>query len=356
MSDKAKSLFSRAPMRISFAGGGTELSPYVENHGGCVLSAAIGIYAHVQLTTDNVSSKNIKIKSQETSEELIFDDLSVVNPKDCVKNLQLPLATLKYFDEIVGMKIGSGFSLTVGSEAPVGSGLGASSVLTIAIVNAVQSWFGLGWSKAQIVKASHSIERHNLNLQGGLQDHYPAAYGGVNFIEFDQFRNATVSQIKLSEKEIGFLESSLLLVYSGLSRDSAKIIESQTNSHQNSKSDSVEIFHQLKSFVDKMRKALVNQDAQEMGRILSATWELKKATSPLVSNERLDNLFDLVMSKGAYGGKISGAGGGGFMIFVVPTEKKIEISRKINGDDVIIFPTHISIPGAQILQSWRDNA
>jgi D-glycero-alpha-D-manno-heptose-7-phosphate kinase len=342
-------------MRISLAGGGTELSPYVDNHGGCVLSVAIGVYAHAHLATDNLSSTNIRLKSQETAEELIFEELPSVNLQECPKNLKLPLATLKYFNEILGLDVGRGFSLTVGSEAPIGSGLGASSVLTVAIVNALQNWLGLNWSKAKIVEVSYYVERRLLNLNGGLQDHYPAIYGGINLIEFDQFKKGSVNQVKLLKNEIGFLESSLLLIYSGISRDSGRIIEDQTNSNQDSATDTEEIFHQLKSLVEKMRKALLNQNMEEMGRILSASWDLKKASSALVSNERLDNLYDVVMSAGAYGGKISGAGGGGFMIFVVPAERKVEISSKINTGDVIIFPTHISIPGAQILQGGRNH-
>jgi D-glycero-alpha-D-manno-heptose-7-phosphate kinase len=342
-------------MRISLAGGGTELSPYVDNNGGCVLSLAIGVYAYAQLTNDRILSKNIRVKSQETSEELVFGDLSSINLQECPKNLRLAIATLKYFHEIKGLDIGNGFTLTVGSEAPTGSGLGASSVLTVAIVNVLQNWFGLNWTKVKIADASYFIERSLLNLKGGLQDHYPAVYGGVNLIEFDQQRKASVSPIELSQNDIGFLESSLLLLYTGVSRESSKIIEEQTNSNKMTEPDTVEIFHQLKSMVGKMKNALLNQDTQEMGKLLSASWELKKSTSTLISNERIDHLFEFVMSAGAYGGKISGAGGGGFMIFIVPADKKIEISRKVSKEDLVIFPTHISIFGAQIFKSKKDN-
>jgi D-glycero-alpha-D-manno-heptose-7-phosphate kinase len=342
-------------MRISLAGGGTELSPYVDKHGGCVISLAIGIYAHAQLINDRVLSTNIRIKSQETSEELIFGDLSIINLQQCPKNLQLAIAALKYFNEIKGLDIGSGFTLTFGSEAPIGSGLGASSVLAVTIVNVLQSWLGLNWNKDKIIDASYFIERRLLNLKGGLQDHYPATYGGINLIEFDQQRNASISPIKLSQNDIAYLEASILLIFSGISRDSSKIIEEQTNSNKMMEPATVEIFHQLKSIVGKMKSALLNQDLKEMGELLSASWELKKSTSTLISNERLDNLFEFVMSAGAYGGKISGAGGGGFMMFIVPPEKKIEISRKVSKEDLLIFPTNISIFGAQTFLSKKDN-
>lgn len=342
-------IHSRAPMRISFGGGGTELSPYVETYGGCVLSSAIGIYAHVKLSFD-VNTSGVFLKSQETGETIIIDNLENLDLSQCPTSLKLAAACLKYFSNQLGFKIPDGLVLVTGSEAPIGSGLGASSVLTVSIVNALQSLFSIHMHKNQIAEIAHTIERDILGLSGGLQDHYPAVYGGVNFIEFSKEKKASIQPLDLTNSEVSFLESSLLLVYCGKSRDSAKIIEAQTEAVSKKNSTTVDYFHEIKQIAHNMRVSLSKLDLPELGKLLDLSWELKKSTNSEISNSLIDSLYDTVKNEGAYGGKVSGAGGGGFLMFIVPPEKKIQISLKIGGKDSIVFPSNLVSYGAQAIR------
>ena len=336
-------------MRISFGGGGTELSPYVDQYGGAVISAAIGIYAHAYLKIDPKESR-VTVASQESGvvSSIQIDDkwnLASIDP-----SLRLSAACLQYFSENLKLEIPSGLSLTTGSEAPIGSGLGASSVLTVSIVNALQHFFKLHWKKNDIAEQAHYIERNILQLSGGLQDHYPAIYGGLNYIDFDTSRRASIQPINLTPQEVSFLESSLLLVYSGQSRESSKIIDLQTKEVGKHNSSTIEAFHEIKLIADEMRKALAKMDLENFGKLLARSWEIKKTTSDLITNSNIDSIYNKVLLQGAYGGKISGAGGGGFFIFIVPPERKILIAKSILSKENTIFPSNIATFGAQIWQ------
>jgi D-glycero-alpha-D-manno-heptose-7-phosphate kinase len=344
---------SRAPMRISFGGGGTELSPYVETYGGCVLSAAIGIYAHVQISFES-NINGIMVQSQETGDSITIEELNSLDLTQCPTSLKLASACLKYFSSVLSYEIPKGLVLVSGSEAPIGSGLGASSVLTVSIVNALQTLFSIHMHKNQIAETAHTIEREVLGLSGGLQDHYPAVYGGLNFIEFSKSRKASIQPLDLTNSELSFLESSLLLVYCGKSRDSAKIIEAQTSDLAKANSSTVGYFHEIKDIAHKMRVSISKLDLNELGKLLDTSWNLKKSTNSEITNSLIDSLYDTVKNEGAYGGKMSGAGGGGFLMFIVPPEKKIHISQKISGKDSVVFPSNIISYGAQVLRVRKE--
>ena len=334
-------------MRISFGGGGTELSPYVETYGGCVLSSSIGIYAHAKISFDRNTS-GIVVISQESGETLTIENLDVLDLSQCPTRLRIASACLKYFSSRLGHQIPGGLVVETGSEAPIGSGLGASSVLTVAIVNALQTLFAIHMIKNQIAEVAYDVERNMLGLSGGLQDHYPAVYGGINFIEFNQEKRASIQPLDLTNSEISYLESSLLLVYCGKSRDSAKIIEAQTKEMNGNNSSVVNLFHEIKEIAHKMRVSLLKSDLQEFGRLLDESWKLKKSTNSIVSNSLIDSLYDTVKNQGAFGGKLSGAGGGGFLMFLVPPEKKIKIIQEINGKNSIVFPSNLVSSGAMV--------
>ncbi len=344
--DNKTKIVSRAPMRISFGGGGTELSPYVETYGGCVLSAALGVYAHVQLSIDpNLSG--FRVISQETEDQIQIQSIESFNLAECPASLKLASACLQYFSRELKQTCPNGLVLNTGSEAPIGSGLGASSVLTVAIVNALQSMFELHMQKNLIAETAHKIERHVLGLSGGLQDHYPAIYGGVNFIDFSKEKKATIQPLELSNAQLSLLESSLLLIYSGQSRESASIIEVQTNAVRVENSSTIEYFHNIKALADRMRIAMLNSDISKLGSLLDESWSQKKLTNSGVTNARIDSLYEKVMQNGAYGGKVSGAGGGGFLMFVVPPEKKVKISKMLGGEESVVFPSNLVAYGSQ---------
>lgn len=336
-------------MRISFGGGGTELSPYVDEYGGCVLSASIGIYAQTILDI-NPNRKGIELLSQESGKTLTLNNLDNLNLNTIDSSLKLAAASLKYFNFQLKLRIPKELKLITGSEAPIGSGLGASSVLTVSIVHALQTFFKLDWSRNQIAEHAYQIERKFLALVGGLQDHYPAIYGGINFIEFDRSHCADIQPLNLKSEEIAHLESSLLLVYTGKSRESANIIELQKKSIENHESSTLESLHQLKKMAAEMREAMKRMDVETLGFLLGKSWEMKKNTNPLISNSKIDEIHSQVLSAGAYGGKLSGAGGGGFLLFIVPAEKRIAISNMISREEYIEFPVNLTTHG---LQTWN---
>jgi D-glycero-alpha-D-manno-heptose-7-phosphate kinase len=334
-------------MRLSFGGGGTELSPYVDKNGGCVLSSAIGLYA-TALFGINPRNKGVTLNSQESSITEYFDDIKSFDLTNGHSSLRLSIACIQYFIDAFAISMPRGLTLTTGSDAPIGSGLGASSVLTVAIVGGLQFLFGLNFKKNEIINVAQKIERELLGLSGGLQDHYPAVYGGLNFIDFNMKKEATVQPIDLDSGDLSYLEASLLLVYSGQSRSGAKIIDQQTKSVAAQENSSIQNFHDLRLIAEEMRISLSRLDLPTFGSLLDKSWKLKKATSPEVTNEKIDFLYNLAKSLGAYGGKVSGAGGGGFMIFLVPPDRKITIAESILTPDTILFPTNLVSTGLRI--------
>ena len=338
-------------MRISFGGGGSELSPYVETFGGAVLSASIGIYAHATISvTENL--KGVSVISQELGTsyktlEILTEELASV-PKE----FRLALACIRHIFQVHEIEPIQGLEITTGSEAPVGSGLGSSSVLTVAILQALTDLLDISWTQTRLAREAHHVERTLLGLSGGLQDHYAAAFGGINFIEFTKQKEGLVNPVRLDRSVINALESSLILFYTGTSRDSSQIIESQNRSLANNPVENTKIFDEMKKLASLMRSSLEKGDIENLGNLLHSSWMLKKSTDAKISNRSIDQTYEEALALGAYGGKISGAGGGGFMMILVPPRLKIRIANELKDGDSIVFPTNLVKRGAE---SWRSN-
>lgn len=349
MFDSYKAVNSRAPMRISFGGGGSELSPYVDNFGGAVLSASIGIYAHVTIRKESNSS-GVSFTSQELGTSLKsidFENTELISVPD---EFRLSFACMKQALLLRGLKQIDGLHIITGSEAPVGSGLGSSSVLTVAILKALDNLLEMNWTQTQLAREAHTVERVSLGLAGGLQDHYAAAFGGVNFIEFTKEKEGLVNPINLDRSTVNALESSLILLYTGTSRNSSQIIEAQNASLIKNPEENNKIFHDLKENAVLMKKSIENGNIEQLGKLLHNSWILKKSSSSKITNQKIDETYETALQLGAYGGKISGAGGGGFMMLLVPPNLKITIAKALKVEEAIVFPTNLVKMGAE---SWR---
>jgi len=297
---------SRAPLRVSFAGGGTDVHPFPAMEGGAVLSATVNRYAYGTLTPrdDGV----ISIESVDFGLSMSFDPST---PIELDGELDLFKAAIKRLG--ASGAEARGFDLLVRSSAPPGSGLGSSSTVMVCLVGLLRSLYHLPMTDYETADLAYQIEREDLGITGGLQDQYAATFGGFNFIEFDSGR-VLVNPLRISDETIGELECSLLLVDFGLTRASSEIIDDQTGRLERREIDTLMALRMQKAIAYDMKDALLCGRLTEFGELLGVAWEHKQRQSPKVSNERIAEAYERARAVGATGGKITGAGGGGHML------------------------------------------
>lgn len=333
---------SKAPLRLSFAGGGTELSPYADIHGGEVLNATISMFAHVLIA---------EIKSEvvfEATDLNLRDSFSMSEVAKGKKSLALHYGVYSVMMERFNDGKNIPLSIKTYCDAPVGSGLGSSSTLTVAMVEAFNRLMRLNLDEYEIARLAYEIERVELNLSGGKQDQYAAAFGGINYIEFKP-DTVVVNSLRLRSWIASELESRLLLYYTGQSRESANIIESQVNSMRNDNEEIYKALHQIKECAREMKISLLQGDLDSFGRKLHESWIMKRSTDAKVTNLEIDRLYDIALNNGALGGKISGAGGGGFMMIICEADRTHEVYKAIDGNSGLFFPVVLTGAGAS---SW----
>lgn len=302
---------TRAPLRVSFAGGGTDVSPFPALEGGCVLSATIDRFAYGSLEprTDRIIS--IESVDFKTNAEMSLDEEIL-----CDGSLDLIKAAVRKF----GRKGTDGYDLVLRSNAPPGSGLGASSTMMVALTGLLAKHYAVNLSDYDTARLALEIEREDLNIAGGMQDHYAATFGGFNFIEFAD--RVIVNPLRIREEISHELELSLMLCFTGITRESAWIIEDQTRRASVHNRDTIEGLRAQKELAITMKAALLTGELREFGALLGEAWVQKKRMSPLITNPRIDELYDLALRKGALGGKITGAGGGGYILLYCDFTKK----------------------------------
>lgn len=316
---------SKAPLRLGLAGGGTDVSPYCDDYGGYVLNATINMYAHCTLTlTDNDS-----IIFNALDREEIFESRKVPQ-LDLDGHMNLHKAI--YNKIINGFNNGIPIGVTVStySDAPAGSGLGSSSTVVVAILKAFVEALSLPLGEYDIAQLAYEIERIDVKLNGGKQDQYAATFGGFNFMEFYSDNRVIVNPLRIKNWIVNELESSLVLYFTGISRESAKIIDEQSQNAIKRKQVTIEAMHQMKNDALGMKEAILKGDILKLAERLGASWEAKKKSASSVSNEYLDKVYETAIRAGAYSGKISGAGGGGFMMFIVDPVKKLDVIKGLN--------------------------
>ena len=341
---------ARAPMRLSFGGGGTEIPPYVDNFGGITLSTTIGIYARTSIRQTEQPGLEFISQDNNVNQILGVTDLQQIDFSGIHQSIKLAVACLKYLSTNYEIKIPNNLEINTSSDAPQGSGLGASSVLTVSILKALDEFFNLGWTKTELAHRAYFVEREILGLSGGKQDHFAASFGGCNYITYHSSGTVSVENLDLDLPTLRELESSLISVYTGTSRESAHIIQNQQAAMKDNSKNTVETLGEMAAIAKKMRLSLINQDIAELGALLHTSWELKKSTSELISNPKIDEMYVRSRDLGAYGGKIAGAGGGGFLILLAPVERRSTIIRNLLAEDSVLVPLSLTKLGAE---AWR---
>ncbi len=331
---------AKAPLRISFAGGGTDVPPFPELEGGCVLSATIAQFAAGTLRPrrDNL----VYVRSVDYGVSVTYsleDKLTYDGKLDLVK-----AAILK-----MGCNDLGGYELFLHTNAPPGSGLGSSSAMMVALVGLLKEFKNLPLTDYEIADLAHTIERKELGIQGGLQDQYAAAFGGFNFIEFFADR-VVVNPLKVPADVINELEYNLLLCYTGTMRLSGTILADQIKRYEKREEETLRALREMKEMTLAMKSALLQRQLDYFGQLLGEEWEQKKRVSEKVSNVELDELYAMARREGARGGKVTGAGGGGFMLLYCEYEKKHHVAQKMTDMGCTVVDLRMEPSG---LQTWR---
>lgn len=339
---------ARAPLRLGLAGGGTDVSPYCDQFGGLVLNATIDKYAYSIIQPNETEAKVRFVAADrqqtwagEASPELPLDgtlDLhkGVYNRivRDFNKGRPLPL------------------TLTTHSDAPPGSGLGSSSTLVVSMLKAFVEWLNLPLGEYDIARLAYQIERVDVGLNGGRQDQYAATFGGFNLMEFHPGERVIVNPLRIKNWIISELEASLVLYFGGVSRDSAKIIDEQASNVRKQDVQAIEAMHALKQEAVSMKENLLMGDFEGLIQSMEAGWQAKKRMAHSITNTQIDTVYEQAKQAGMRAGKISGAGGGGFMMLLVDPTRRMDVVRVLQQAGGEIFNCHFTEHGTQ---GWKIN-
>jgi D-glycero-alpha-D-manno-heptose-7-phosphate kinase len=337
------SVRARAPLRLGLAGGGTDLSPYCDEHGGAILNATIGRYAYAHLSFRR--DHQLCFSAHDVEQEDLMP-LSAQLPLDRGLLLHRAVHNRMVRDHLRGRLHAINVTTTV--DAPPGSGLGASSALVVALVEAYRAAFNLPLGRYDVARLAFEIERIDLALAGGRQDQYAAAFGGVNFMEFLPGDRVIVNPLRVSDAYVSEFESSLIVCFTGESRASA-VIQDQVKAATEHDPAALQAMHQLKADAVDMKQALLSGNVRHVAEILNRSWQAKRQTSKAVSNSRIDEIFKLGLDNGAVAGKVSGAGGGGFLMFMTDPEQRYRLVSALNAKGTIASSVQFTEGG---VESW----
>jgi D-glycero-alpha-D-manno-heptose-7-phosphate kinase len=336
---------AKAPLRIAFAGGGTDVAPFPEREGGLVLNATINRYAWGTLRPRRddqigVESVDFGVQTKFGSEDPLHFDGNLDLVKAAIKRLGGRDADS---DEP------SGFDLFLHSNAPPGSGLGGSSTLMVALIGLLKDFRGIPLTDYEIADLAYQVERVDLGLKGGLQDQYAATFGGFNFLELTGDR-VIVNPLRVPDDVVMELENNLLLAFTGHTRQGDQIIEDQTSRFEKSDLDAMDGLRIQKRLAVEMKDALLQRQVHEFGQLLDEAWQAKKQMSDRISSPHIDELYEAAMKVGALGGKVTGAGGGGFMMFYCRYDRKHRVADRLTelGAEVAEFAFE-----PRGLRTWR---
>jgi D-glycero-alpha-D-manno-heptose-7-phosphate kinase len=312
---------TKAPLRVSFAGGGTDVAPFPAEEGGAVLSSTINRYAYGCLSPRLDSQ--IKIESVDFGMSVDFGikDAVVFDGK-----LDLVKAAIKRLGGLDDM----GYDLFLHSNAPPGSGLGSSSTMMVALIGLLVNRRGWHLSEYEIADLAYTLEREDLGIKGGLQDQYAATFGGFNYIEFEGDQ-VIVNPLRVRQDTVNELEHNLLLVYTGVTRESRHVISDQTARLVAGESSTVDALRMQKRLAEDMKRALLHNKVDEFGEMLGTAWEHKKKMSPKISTAFIDEAYALARENGAIGGKVTGAGGGGYLLLYCDFRRKHKVAEALIG-------------------------
>ncbi|HUH64242.1 MAG TPA: hypothetical protein VLZ50_14645 [Terracidiphilus sp.] len=339
---------SRAPLRLGLAGGGTDVSPYCDEYGGAILNATIGHYAYASIEPLDTGAIQFNCGDREQSAEY-----------ECAPKLE-PDGTLDLYKYVYNFAIRQynegkaprGLRVTTRVDVPVGSGLGGSSTLVVAMLKAFAEWLNYPLDDYELAQTAYRIERNDAGLKGGHQDQYAAAFGGFNFMEFGWNGRVLVNPLRIKASVVSELEASTLLYYTGASRASAEIIAEQARNVETGNADAIHAMHQIKLEAYRMKESLLRGDFCLLHEVLRTSWEAKKRMASRIVDERIEEIYDRAIEAGAYCARISGAGGGGFMIFLVDPMRKDRVADALRNHDRggAVYTCSFTHMGAQ---AWR---
>lgn len=313
---------SKTPLRLGLAGGGTDVSPFCDLYGGCVLNVTINMFAYCTIIPKN----NGKITFISPDREVIVE----LESKSVLEiNKQLPLHCGIYNRIVKDYNNNEplSFEMTTYSDAPAGSGLGTSSTMVVTILKAFQEWLNIPLGEYDMAKLAYDIERKDLGLSGGKQDQYAATFGGLNYMEFYDNDRVIVNPLRMKKWIKNEIENSLVLFYTGTSRDSGKIIEQQTKATKNEKS--LEAMFEIKKQTAAMKEAVLKGDFNGIAESLHQNWLAKKKTASIISNPHIEETYNYILENGGIAAKISGAGGGGFMMIWCDPKKRYNLIKAL---------------------------
>ena len=305
---------ARAPLRIGLAGGGTDVDPYASTKGGCVFNTTINKYAYCTLVPRNDNIMSVKshyfgrYKANLKNGPLKLDG-----------NMDLIKAVANYFE------LDQGFNIDIHSDVPAGSGLGGSSTMIVAIIAAVAEWIGKKMTNYEMAALAYRLEREDIGLKGGKQDQYAAVFGGFNLL--DVKKDVTVHPVKIDKDIVDELQCRSAMCFTGMSRESANIIDTQIKSYKSGQN--IDALNQSKKLAKEMSEEVQKGNLDSAGELLDTLWEYKKQFSSSISNRHINSLYNGAKTKGAIGGKVSGAGGGGFMYFICKYDKKPSVVQEL---------------------------
>ena len=335
-SEKSIYIRSRAPVRVSFGGGGSDLTHYFENNSGAVINAAISIYSHATMKVRNDSK--IIIVSRDLKTKLIASDL-----KDALSQ-KGPFGLIQSLLHVV--RPTHGFELYLDSDFPVGSGLGGSATIAAVVLGCFNMLRNDKWNQHELSEIAFQAERLDLGVAGGWQDQYAAVFGGFNFIEFGPDENI-VHPIRVNPDVLLELEECLILCDTGISHQSGNIHTNQkemmsSNSIRKMVAENVDLSYAIRNY-------LLRGELQKFGECLDKAWQLKRNFSKMISSDHIDFIYDGAINNGAIGGKLLGAGGGGFFIFYVPPFKKIALMDFLESQNLRLQSFCFELDG---LKTW----
>ena len=313
---------SKSPLRLGLAGGGTDLNTYCDRHTGFVLNSTISLYVHA--TIQERADNKILFEALDLNEALEMSSIKVLNFDG---NLDLFKGIYNRIVKDFALQPLS-FTLTTYSDVPSGSGLGGSSTLVVAIIKAFSEWLNLPLGEYDIARLAFDIEREDIGIVGGAQDQYAATFGGFNFMEFYEKKRVIVNPLRIKNWIIDELEASMVLYFTNITRQASQI-EQEKKRLLDSK-DSMNAMHEVKKDAVLMKEYLLKGDINNFAKILGKSWEAKKRVSSSISSNEIDKIYNIALQNGAISGKVSGAGGGGFMFFIVDPIKKVQLVRALN--------------------------
>ena len=323
-------LIARAPLRIGLAGGGSDVPPFCDEEGGNVINATIDKFVFAFLEEND--KKEILFVNQDLEK---FNKYNLDQIKEIDSKKSLIEGVYSYFCKKYNNGKLIALRIETYCEIPFGSGLGTSSTIVVALCELLNNFFNAKLSRYELAKIAYQIERENLGLDGGYQDHFSAAFGGINMLSIGPKNQFNVENLEIKKETLLQLESSTLLAYSGLSRQSEKIINDQKLVYK--KDSSISALRNIKNEAIKMKEIILKNDFASLFKTINYGWEQKKKTSQLVSNHYLDNLINSCFEFDAKACKVSGAGGGGFLIIMIDPQKKYKLMKFLKKKDIFML-------------------